>query len=117
MIAAANIFDAMPAGAACEDEQVMPVLTRPGVQIERIVSAGRASPPGFWYDQAWDEWVIVLAGSARLRFEDEAGARQFGPGDYVLIPAHARHRIDWTSPDQPTVWLAMHFRDEPGTTS
>ncbi len=36
------------------------------VRIERIVSAGHASPPGFWYDQPEHEWVVVLKGEAEL---------------------------------------------------
>ena len=84
-------------------------FARPGLRIERIVSQGHASPPGFWFDQMQDEWVIVLAGSAELRFEDEAEARLLKVGDYVFIPAGKRHRVDWTSGTQPTVWLAVHF--------
>ena len=84
---------------------------RPGVRIERIVSTGQASPPGFWYDQDWGEWVVLLSGAARLRFADEDEPRHLGPGDWVDIPAHCRHRVEWTDPDQPTVWLAVHYRD------
>jgi len=69
---------------------------------------GQGSPPGFWYDQPWAEWVLVLAGSAGLRFEGEAGVRVLSAGDYVLIPAHLKHRVEWTDQDQATVWLAIH---------
>ena len=41
------------------------------VRIERIVSHSHASPEGFWYDQDQHEWVVVLKGAARLRFEEE----------------------------------------------
>jgi cupin 2 domain-containing protein len=78
------------------------------MRIERIVSTGQASPPGFWYDQPWDEWVALLAGAARLRFENEPGDRELCPGDHVFIPAHARHRVEWTSAQPPTLWLAVH---------
>ena len=81
------------------------------VRIERIVSTGQASPPGFWYDQDWGEWVVLLSGAARLRLAEEAEARRLAPGDWVDIPAHCRHRVEWTDPDQPTVWLAVHYRD------
>lgn len=37
------------------------------IEIERIVSRGHSSPPGFWYDQDFDEWVLVLRGAAQLR--------------------------------------------------
>ena len=94
------------------DEELLTTLAeRPGGRIERIVSTGQASPPGFWYDQDWGEWVVLLSGAALLRFADEDEPRHLGPGDWVDIPAHCRHRVEWTDPDQPTVWLAVHYRD------
>jgi cupin 2 domain-containing protein len=102
----ANLLADLPAASGSEHTDAL--LSAPGVRIERIVSRGQASPPGFWYDQAQAEWVLVLAGSARLRFADEAEARALGAGDYVLIPAHRRHRVEWTHPAVPTVWLAIH---------
>jgi cupin 2 domain-containing protein len=109
MTAAGNIFANLPPMDAGSDEDMSAILARPGLKIERIVSAGQASPPGFWYDQDWDEWVILLSGAAALRFEGADEAARLGPGDYVFIPAHARHRVEWTSPDEHTVWLAVHF--------
>jgi cupin 2 domain-containing protein len=79
------------------------------VRIERIVSTGQASPEGFWYDQAECEWVVVLKGEARLLIEGDNQAIQMKPGDYVTIPAHRKHRVEWTTPDEPTVWLAVFF--------
>ena len=89
-------------------EQFEPIVAAPPVRIERIVSRGHASPPGFWYDQAEHEWVAVLAGAARLRFED-GETTEMKPGDHVNIAAHRRHRVEWTHPDEPTVWLAIHY--------
>ena len=79
------------------------------VRIERIVSGSHATPEGHWYDQEGAEWVMVVQGAARLVFED---GREFdlGPGDWVDIPAHCRHRVAWTDPAQLTVWLAVHYR-------
>ena len=106
----ANIFAGI---AACsESEQVGEILARPALRIERIVSTGQISPPGFWYEQPWDEWVLVLSGAARLQFENEAGATPLAAGDYLLIPAGVRHRVEWTSLDRPAVWLAVHFQPE-----
>jgi cupin 2 domain-containing protein len=102
----ANLFSDL--SFPLDDEQVDTLLTRPGLRIERIVSTGQASPPGFWYDQPQDEWVVVLAGAARLRLDGEAEARTMRAGDHVFLPARARHRVDWTDPDQPTIWLAVH---------
>jgi cupin 2 domain-containing protein len=79
------------------------------VRIERIVSTGQASPPGFYYDQESDEWVALLQGRARLAWED-GRTRDLGPGDCVLLPAHERHRVAWTSSEPPAIWLAVHAR-------
>jgi cupin 2 domain-containing protein len=78
------------------------------VRIERIVSSGQASPPGFWYDQPDDEFVVLLSGGARLRFEDGDVTFDLKPGDWVEIPAHVRHRVESTQAESPTVWLAIH---------
>ncbi|MDZ7620230.1 MAG: cupin domain-containing protein [Patescibacteria group bacterium] len=91
------------------EELMQTVLQADSVRIERIVSRGHASPEGFWYDQQQGEWVMVLAGAARLRFENDAKALEMHPGDFVNIPAHRRHRVEWTTPDEPTVWLAVHY--------
>jgi cupin 2 domain-containing protein len=107
MPVAANIFAGIEPASGTE-EQLLEIMARPGLRIERIVSTGQASPPGFWYDQPWDEWAIVLKGAARLKFEGEGAAVALAEGDYVFIPAHARHRVEWTAQDRPTVWLAVH---------
>lgn len=102
-----NLFDRLPADPARELFETL--LQNKDFKLERIISTGQASPPGQWYDQELNEWVLLLAGSAGLRFEDETGARTLKPGDYLLIPAHRRHRVEWTSSDQPALWLALHF--------
>ena len=81
------------------------------MRVERIVSRGHASPPDSWYDQEEHEWVVVLAGEARLQFDDGASL-EMKPGNYVLIPAHRRHRVEWTTPQMDTVWLAVSYRDD-----
>lgn len=104
----ANLFTGLPDGPEAE-ERFETLLERPGVRIERIVSSGQSSPPGFWYDQPHAEWVAVLKGEALLRFADEQLPRRLGPGDFMLIEAHRRHRVEATSDTEPTVWLALHF--------
>ena len=85
------------------------LLSAPGIRLERIVSTGQTSPPDFWYDQAWAEWVLVVAGSAAVEFEGEDAPRSLKAGDYLYIPPGRRHRVAWTDPGQPTVWLAIHI--------
>lgn len=108
-LSAGSLLAGLPRGPLA-NELVETLLDRPGLRIERLVSTGQASPEGSWYDQAEDEWVLLLSGGARLKLESEDGERELGPGDYVFLPAHCRHRVAWTDPDQPTVWLAILLR-------
>jgi cupin 2 domain-containing protein len=102
-----NLFAALPGALA---EELVTVLAEgPAVRVERIVSTGQVTPPGEWYDSEREEWVALLAGAARLRFEAEPAAQTLAPGDWLRIPAHARHRVEWTDPARPTVWLAVYF--------
>ena len=103
-----NVFAAMP--KAVDRELVEALVDDPAVRIERIVSTGQVTPEGYWYDQTEDEFVLLLSGAAVLHFE--AGDRRItlAAGDWVEIPAHVRHRVDWTDPDAPTVWLAVYRR-------
>jgi len=101
----ANLFAGLP--NTLPEELIEKLVDTPNVRIERIVSTGHASPPGFWYDQAESEWVVVLQGEATLAFEDET--RVLKPGDYVLIPPHRKHRVISTSTKEPTIWLAVFF--------
>ncbi len=103
-----NLFDAIPPEIPAEIFQVL--LETNNFRLERIVSAGQATPPEKWYDQDTHEWVVLLTGGAGLRFADEPETRVLRPGDYLLIPAHRRHRVEWTDPTQSTVWLALHYR-------
>ena len=101
----ANIFADLP--QHMPKELVQTLLQAADVRIERIISHGHASPPDFWYDQGQSEWVIVLQGAARLQFED--GMVEMKVGDFINIPANKKHRIDWTKPDEPTVWLGVRY--------
>ena len=92
-------------------EIVERLLATGSVRIERIVSHSQASPDGFWYDQDEAEFVLLLAGAARLSFADGAVAT-LAPGDWIDIAAHRRHRVAWTDPGTPTVWLAVFYRQE-----
>ena len=104
---AVNLLADLPQARIGEVSETLVAQT--GLRIERIVSHGQASPPGFWYDQSEMEWVLLLAGAARLRFADEAEDRVIGPGDCLLIQPHRRHRVTWTDPGAPTIWLAVFY--------
>ena len=100
-----NLFDAIP--AALPQELVQTLLQTVDLRIERIVSHGHVSRDGFWYDQDHSEWVLLCRGSARIQFEDRTV--ELKPGDYLNIPAHCRHRVDWTTPNATTIWLAIFY--------
>jgi cupin 2 domain-containing protein len=102
-----NIFADIP--DSLPKELFTSLIKNDNVHIERIVSKGHSTPPEQWYDQAWDEWVIVLEGQAILVHEQNLQKLPMTVGDYVLIPAHTKHRVEWTTPDSQTVWLAVHF--------
>lgn len=101
-----NLFENLP--VAWPDECSTVLLQQTGLRVERIISQGQASPNGFWYDQAEDELVFLLQGAAQLQWADES-LRCLKPGDWLLIPAHTRHRIAWTDPQQPSLWLAIFW--------
>ena len=101
-----NLFADLP--AHLPEELIQTLLSTPQVRIERIVSQGHVSPPGFWYDQDEHEWVLLIQGAARLRFDDEVV--ELKPGDFLNIPAHRKHRVEWTSPDELTIWLAIYYQ-------
>lgn len=105
-----NIFADIP--AALPEELVETLKETASVRIERIVSQGHTSPPGFWYDQDTNEWVVLLQGAALIRFEGDEKSVEMTPGSFVDIPAHKKHRIEWTDPVQLTVWLAVHYKLE-----
>ncbi|RRB04393.1 cupin domain-containing protein [Larkinella rosea] len=102
-----NLFSAIP--AVMPDEIVDQLLTGNGFNVERIVSKGHASPDGFWYDQAQNEWVLLVKGAARLRLEGTEEPLELSAGMYVNLPAHRKHRVEWTTEDEETVWLAIFY--------
>lgn len=104
-----NVYSGLPESKPA-DEIFEELVHSDTVTIERIISEGQASPEGFWYDQDKDEWVILLSGSAGLQFEGSDEAIVLKPGDWINIPAHVKHRVDWTDPTERTIWLAVHYR-------
>lgn len=102
----ANLFSDLPPDTTVESFE--PLLETGHLRLERIVSHGQATPTGEWLDQPRAEWVVLLRGRAALAVEGEPVPTELGPGDWLLIPAHVRHRVAWTDPDGPTIWLALH---------
>jgi cupin 2 domain-containing protein len=103
----ANFFSDLP--EQLYNELFEAIIETKACKIERIVSRGQSSPGDFWYDQEQNEWVILLKGRATLEFEGIKDFVELGPGDYLNIPAHKKHRVEWTTPEESTVWLAIHY--------
>lgn len=103
-----NLYELIPDNL--QEELFEDLVDTSCIRIERIVSKGQVSKPGFWYDQEAHEFVLLVQGRAGLRFEDKDELLVLQPGDYVNIRAHQRHRVEWTEPGQETVWLAIHYR-------
>ncbi len=102
-----NIFDKIP--KQLSEELFETLLHNDYVHIERIVSRQHTTKAGFWYDQDGDEWILLLQGRAKLRYKNRSDDIDLNAGDYLLIPAHTLHRVEWTDPDCDTLWLAIHL--------
>ncbi len=101
-----NIFDNIP--QHLDEELFENLLTKDGIKIQRIVSEAHTTPEGQWYDQEDNEWVILLQGAAIISFENEEDI-PLKVGEYLNIQAHKRHRVSWTSEEEKTVWIAVHY--------
>ena len=102
-----NIFEAIP--DSLEKEIFERLVNSKHVKIERIISKGQQSPESGWYDQEENEWVMVLEGEAILSFDNRTSVHMHA-GDFVNIPSHSKHRVDWTDPDKETIWLAVRYQ-------
>ncbi|MCF8239936.1 MAG: cupin domain-containing protein [Melioribacteraceae bacterium] len=101
-----NIFDDIPVH---QEEEIFNILVeKENVKVERIISEGHASPPGFWYDQDKNEMVLLLSGSSEILF-DNGNRYKLQKGDYLNIPAHQKHRVEMTEPNTKTIWLAVFY--------
>ncbi len=102
-----NIFESIPTNF--EAEIFGDILKSSNVRIERIISKGQSTPEDTWYDQEEGEWILVLEGSAVLEFENNKLV-SLKKGDYLNIPAHRKHKVEWTDPEQVTIWLAIFYK-------
>ena len=104
-----NIFKDVPSDLPDELIEKIAEDAKKGIIIERIISKGHASPPDFWYDQDKNEFVIILKGKAGILLKSRDKILEMSAGDYIEIPAHTLHRVEWTSGEEETVWLAVHY--------
>lgn len=104
----ANIFHASEGRHT--EESIEPLIEGSQFRVERIVSTGQTTPEGEWFEQDTAEWVVLLTGGAHVRFENPDEVLELAPGDYVNIPARRRHRVEWTDRNEPTIWLAIHYK-------
>ena len=102
-----NLFSNIPESFPREILETL--LENNRFKLELILSSGQSTPNGKWFDQEKDEWIVLLKGKAGLRFENESEVIELTPGDHLMIPAHKKHRLEWTDRTQKTVWLALHF--------
>ncbi len=110
-----NIFEGIPPVLV---KELFQTLAESGtVRVERIISDGHGTPQGEWYDQGWDEWVLLISGGATLLFDGESTPQTLKPGDHLMIPAGCRHRVESTTANQKTIWLAVHFQENKQTFS
>jgi cupin 2 domain-containing protein len=101
-----NIFDNIPSNIP--EEIIDSLIDSDQIKVERIISKGHVSPKDFWYDQDKNEFVILLKGSAKLLFENDV-QMILNAGDYIIIPVHKKHRVEWTDPETETIWLAIFY--------
>ncbi|ENU79294.1 hypothetical protein F975_02530 [Acinetobacter sp. ANC 3789] len=102
-----NIFDSLPKDLSSEVFE--DIVRSSTVRIERIISKGHCSPDIGWYDQDENEWVMIVEGKATLEFENGSKC-ELSTGDYINIPAHVKHKVIWTNPNQITIWLAVFYK-------
>ncbi len=104
---AGDLLSAVP--DASNAELLETIINLDGICLERIISKGQATPAGYWYDQPWHEWVLLAAGEALLLIEGETEPRRLCQGQWIMLPARCRHRVEWTLPEQNTIWLAVNW--------
>jgi cupin 2 domain-containing protein len=101
-----SIFD-IPAEQNFKEEFFETLFASKNIRIEKIISKGNVTPKGRWLKQRQGEWVVLLQGSAELKYED--GSIRLKKGDSLFIPSNKKHRVEYTSKRPLCVWLAVHI--------
>ncbi len=104
-----NIFDITKVPTNSEEELFESIYNYSNVLIERIVSTGQVTPDGIWLEEDFDEWVILLQGNSKIKF-DEGKTIELEKGDYIVIPANTKHKVIYTSTIPYCIWLAIHIK-------
>ena len=102
-----NIFNGIP--STLPEEIIQEIISSGNIRIERIISKGQSSPDNFWYDQEENEWVMLIQGRAGLKFFDDEDLVELNEGDYLNIPPHKKHRVEWTDSETETIWLVVFY--------
>ena len=89
------------------EEKFFEIFKNETIKIEKIVSNGQTSPENFWYEQEKSEFILLLEGFAILEFENREV--ELKKGDCINIKAKQKHRVKFTSLDEPTIWFAVFY--------
>lgn len=100
-----NIFDEIIVDK--NEESFFEIFKNDIIKVEKIVSNGQKSPENFWYEQEKNEYILLLDGFAILEFEDKE--IELKKGDCINICAMQKHRVKFTSQDEPTIWFAVFY--------
>ena len=77
--------------------------------IDYLRSRKGQTQPFFLYLAYNAPHVPVHLGSLGVCVRAAQKRVEMKPGDFLNIPAFKKHRVDWTTPDEPTVWLGVRY--------
>ncbi len=97
-----NLLDNIPSTSI--DEIFKTIVSNDNVKIERIISYGQTTPKDYWYDQDENEFVYIVQGKAKIKYDDGT-IHILNINDSLYIQAHQKHQVIYTS--NPTIWLTV----------
>ncbi|MEA3353289.1 MAG: cupin domain-containing protein [Campylobacterota bacterium] len=83
------------------------ILSNENIKMERIISYGQTTPKDQWYDQDEDEFVFLISGEAKIKYDDDS-IYHLKSGMSLYITAHQKHQVIYTS--NPTIWLTLFVK-------